>query len=428
VIPIRLIREQPERVRQALADRRDAPLLDQVLAADDRRRALLQEIEGLRAERNTASKAIGGTSDAGARQVMIERTRALSGHLDALEPQLAAADAELEGLLLLVPNLPHASVSAGTGPADNAMVRTHGTPRDDPAARRPHWEIGEQLGILDFPRAAKVAGSGFWVFKGAGARLQRALIAWMLDLHVARHGYREVYPPALVTELAMTNAGKLPKFADDSYRAAPDSLWLNPTAEVPLTMLHTGETLDAALLPVKYTGYTPAFRREAGAAGTDTRGLRRVHQFDKVELVNFSDPAVSYDDLESMLGAAEETVALLGLPYRILSLCTADLGFASSKTYDIEVWAPGVNDWLEVSSVSNCEAFQARRAGIRFRRAGSAHSDYVHTLNGSGLALPRTVIAILENFQASDGTVTLPEVLRAYMGGSAQLSPEAAWP
>ena len=427
MLPLRFIRRHEELVRESLAARGDDAPLDELLQADDRRRELLGEVEQLRAQRNAISKQIGTAADDATRPALIEQTRSISARLGELDPELAAVQAQIDHFLLLLPALPHPSVPRGESDQDNPVLYAKGDRPVFDFEPRPHWELGDRLGILDFPRAAKIAGSGFWLFKGAGARLQRGLISWMLDFHVCAHGYREIYPPALVTDQGMTEAGKLPKFAEDSYRTEPDGLWLNPTAEVPLAIMHRDETLDGARLPVKYVGYTPAFRREAGAAGIETRGLRRLHQFDKVELFNFSDPACSYEDLERMLAAAEATVQALELPYRVREICTADLGFATSKMFDIEVWAPGVADWLEVSSVSNCEAFQARRAGIRFRRPGESRTDYVHTLNGSGLALPRTVIALLESNQQADGSVKLPEVLRPYLGGCAALEPETAW-
>ncbi len=426
---MRFIRENEALVREALDARRDDAPLDELLELDGRRRELLGRIESLRNQRNDLSKQIGNTDVAEERQALIERTRDLSTQLEASEPDLAEIERQIHDRLLLMPAIPHPSVPRGAGEDDNPVLHTTGAAPTFDFDPKPHWELGEQLGILDFPRAANVAGSGFWLFKGVGARLQRALVSWMVEFHTREHGYREIYPPALVTTQGMEDAGKLPKFAEDSYTTTTDPLWLNPTAEVALAVMHRGESLDGAALPVKYVAYSPSFRREAGAAGTETRGLRRVHQFDKVELFIYADPENSYVELEAMLANAEATVAELELPYyRVREICTADLGFAASKQYDIEVWAPGVQDWLEVSSVSNCEAFQARRAGVRIRRPGESGSELAHTLNGSGIALPRTVIALMENFQAADGTVRIPSVLRPYLGGAERLEREAPWP
>ena len=426
---MRFIRENEALVRQALEARRDDAPLDELLELDACRRELLVRIESLRGRRNDLSKQIGNTRVAEERQALIEQARDLSTQLERSEPDLAEIDRQIHDRLLLMPALPHPSVPRGAGEEDSPVLRTTGEAPTFDFDPRPHWDLGGRLGILDFPRAANVAGSGFWLFKGVGARLQRALVSWMVEFHAREHGYREIYPPSLVTTQGMVDAGKLPKFAVDSYTTTTDPLWLSPTAEVALAVMHRGETLDGAALPVKYVAYSPSFRREAGAAGTETRGLRRVHQFDKVELFIYTDHESSYADLETMLASAEATVAGLELPYyRVREICTGDLGFAASKQYDIEVWAPGAQDWLEVSSVSNCEAFQARRAGVRVRRPGESRSELAHTLNGSGIALPRTVIALLENFQEADGTVRIPSVLRPYLGGAERLEPEAPWP
>jgi seryl-tRNA synthetase len=427
MIPLRFIREHADLVRESLAARADDAPLDELLRADERRRELLQDVEALRAERNALSKRIGAAADGADRQELIAKTRDASARIDAIEPELAEIQAAIDRLLLLFPAVPHASAPRGDSEADNVVIRSVGEMPTFDFEPKDHLALGEYLGILDFPRAAKVAGSGFALYRGAGAELRRALISWMLDFHIREHGYREVHPPALVSEASMRNAGKLPKFAVDSYRTEPDGLWLSPTVEVALAAMHGDEVLDGVLLPIKYVAYTPAFRREAGAAGTETRGLRRLHQFDKVELFNFTDPGSSYDDLEVMLRAAEHTAEALGLPYRVVEICTADLGFSASKQYDVEVWAAGIGDWLEVSSVSNCEAFQARRAGTRFRRPGESGTQHVHTLNGTGIAL-RTMIAILENYQREDGTVEVPAVLRPYLGDRERLEPEAGWP
>ncbi len=428
MIPLRFIREHADLVRESLAARADDAPLDELLRADERRRELLQDVEALRAERNALSKSIGAATDGANRQELIAKTRDASARIDQIEPELAGLQAEIDRLLLLFPAVPHASVPRGDSEADNALIRTVGEIPTFEFEPKEHLAIGEHLGIVDFPRAAKITGSGFAVYRGAGAELRRALISWMLDFHIREHGYREVHPPTLVSETSMRNAGKLPKFAVDSYRTEPGGLWLSPTVEVALAAMHGDEVLDGVLLPIKYTAHTPAFRREAGAAGTETRGLRRLHQFDKVELFNFADPDRSYDGLEAMLRAAERTAEALGLPYRVLEISTGDLGVSAAKQYDVEVWAAGIGDWLEVSSVSNCEAFQARRAGTRFRRPGESGTQYVHTLNGTGLGLPRTMIAIFENYQREDGTVDVPAVLRPYLGDRERLEPEAGWP
>ena len=427
MLPLRFIRENADLVRTGLTARSDDAPLDELLELDQRRRALLVDVEQWRAERKRVSRAIGAASDHGEREALIAQTRALSKDLDESEPKLGQIEEELEDLISQFPALPHASVPAGRDADDNPVVATYGTPPAFDFEPRPHWEIGEELGVLDFPRAAKIAGSGFWLFRAGGARLQRALVAWAIDFQVREHGYLEVLPPALVTSRGMTDSGKLPKFADDSYALPGDDLWLNPTAEVPLTAMHRDEVFDGGALPLRYVAYTPAFRREAGAAGIDTRGLQRLHQFDKVELYAFALAEQSYDELEFMRGHAEAAIEALGLPHRTVELCTGDLGFTAAKTYDLEAWAPGVNAWLEVSSISNCEAFQARRAGIRTRKPGGSHTEHVHTLNGSGLGMARTMVAILENYQQADGTVRVPEVLQPYLGGQEVLEGEPGW-
>ncbi len=428
MIPLRFIREHQDLVRQGLAARGGNAPLEETLRLDDRRRALLQEVERVRADRNSRSRQIGGVSDAVRRAELIEATRALSKQIDALSPELASIEDEIDQLLLLFPAQPHASVPRGEGPADNPVLRERGARPEFDFEPVQHVELGEALAILDFPRAANVAGSGFATYRGGGARLRRALVTWMLDFHIAQHDYREVHPPAMVTAESMTDSGKLPKFADDSYHIDPDGLWMSPTAEVALAAQHRDEVLDGSMLPLKYVAYTPAFRREAGAAGVETRGLRRRHQFDKVELFNFSDPTRSYDDMHAMLAAAEATAAALDLPFRVVEMCSAELGFSAAKQYDLEVWAAGVGDWLEISSVSNCETFQSRRSGTRFRAPGENRTQYVHTLNGTALGVQRTMIAILENNQRADGTVTIPDVLLPYVGGQARLEPETGWP
>lgn len=417
MLPLRFVREHKDLVRAGLTARGDDTPLDELLTVDEQRRSLLTAVERWRADRNDLSRKIGEASGKEERAALIEKTRAISNELDEAEPKLEVAQKEIDRLLLLIPAIPHTSVPPGHKPSENPILATHGDLPEFNFEPKPHWELGELLGVIDFPRAAKIAGSGFWLFRGVGARLQRALVHWAIDFQVREHGYLEVLPPALVTTRGMTDAGKLPKFADDSYQLPTDDLWLNPTAEVPLTAMHRDEVLDGSRLPIRYTAHTSAFRREAGAAGVETRGLQRVHQFDKVELYSFTTAEQSYDELEMMREHAEKVLQALELPYRVLELCAGDLGFTSSKTYDLEVWAPGVDAWLEVSSVSNCEAFQARRAGIRVRQPGASRTEHLHTLNGSALGMARTLVAILENGQQASGPVRIPEVLRPYMDG-----------
>ncbi len=422
MLSLKFIRENADLVRQAVAKRRDTAPIDEILSLDERRRSLLTEVEALKALRNKVSQQIGRMKEKPA--ALIEEMRQTSERIKALDAEVATVEAELERLLLYVPNVPHPSVPEGEDESDNVVVRTWGEagilPMTGKAADfplRPHWDIATELGIIDFERGAKVAGSGFIAYVGLGARLERALINWMIDLHVQRHGYKEVFPPFLANRASMVGSAHIPKFEFDMYHLEAEDLFPIPTAEVPLTNLHREETLTADQLPIYYVGYSACFRREAGAAGKETRGLLRVHQFNKVELMKYVRPETSYEELESLTRAAEEVLRQLRLPYRVLEMCTADLGFGQTKKYDLEVWAPGVGRWLEVSSCSNFEDFQARRANIRFRRAAGAHLEYVHTLNGSGLATPRTLIAILESYQQADGSVVVPEVLRPYMGG-----------
>ncbi|MCL4545976.1 MAG: serine--tRNA ligase [Chloroflexi bacterium] len=409
-----LIRDHPERVRRALSRRHDPGPLDDLLALDASRRELLQESQTLRQERNTINEAVktaGRPTDDQRR-----RMRALAERLREVETKLNETEGSFNDLLLRVPNIPHETVPEGRDAAENVEVRRWGQAPAIPCAPRPHWELGVSLSIVDFDRGVKLAGSRFYVLKGLGARLQRALIAFFLDRHVEQQGYTEMGLPYLIRSAAMQGSGKLPKFADDSYYLEQDDLWLNPTAEVPLTDLHRDEILDGTLLPLRYTAYCPSWRREAGAAGRDTRGLIRVHQFHKVEMYAFTRPEDSYDEFQRMVGHAEELLQALGLHYRVLRLCTGDLGFAATDTYDLEVWLPAAMEFREISSVSNCEDFQARRASIRFRRAPGERLEFVHTLNGSGLPIDRTIAAILENGQQPDGSIVLPKVLQPYMG------------
>ncbi len=421
MLDIELIRKEPERVREALRLRQDDPaLVDEILELDARRRALLQEVEALRAERNRVSREIGRMKDKAAREEKIAAMREVGKRIAALEGDLRQVEAAFRDKLLWLPNIPHESTPVGVDERDNVVVRTWGERRDfaaegfEPA---PHWDLGPELDILDFERGVRLAGSRFYILKGAGARLQRALIFWMLDRHTREHGYTEIYPPFVVHREMLVGAGQLPKFADNLYHDVEEDLWLLPTAEVALTNLHRDEILDEAALPLSYVAYTPCFRREKMSAGRDVRGIKRGHQFDKVEMYKFTRPEESYEALETMVGHAEALLQALKLPYRLVAICTGDLGFASAKTYDIELWAPGQGEWLEVSSLSNVESFQARRANIRYRPSGGGKPRYVHTLNGSGLALPRLMIAIMENYQQADGSIVVPEVLRPWMGG-----------
>ncbi|MCX7887933.1 MAG: serine--tRNA ligase, partial [Verrucomicrobiae bacterium] len=348
--------------------------------------------------------------------------RQVGDRIAALDAQIAAVEQQLESALLMLPNLPHESVPPGKNSAHNVVVRVWGEKPHFDFVPRPHWELGENLRILDFARAAKISGSGFILYTAAGARLERGLINFLLDLHTRQHGYTEIFPPFLITRQCMIGTGQLPKFEEDMYRLRDDELYLAPTAEVPLCNLHRDEILRPDQLPIYYCAYTPCFRREAGAAGKDTRGMIRVHQFDKVELVKLCTPESSYEELEKMVADAERVLQLLGLHYRVVLLCTGDMGFASAKTYDIEVWAPGQNAYLEVSSCSNCEDFQARRANIRYKTA-DGKNRFVHMLNGSGTALARLYVALLETYQQADGTVKLPEILKPYLGETTHIKP-----
>ena len=418
MLDLKYIRQNREAVERGVANKRVAVDFDRLLALDEQRRSLLARSESLKAERNQANQEIAAArKQGGPDRELIERMREVAGRIKEMDTELADLQRELDSLLLTVPNLPHDSVPVGGSEADNLELRAWGEKPDLAWQPKPHWEVAEQLGLADFGAAAKLAGSGFSLFTGHGALLERALINWMLDIHVTEHGYTEVSPPFIVNRDCMTGTGQLPKMEEDMYRIETDDLFLIPTAEVPVTNIHREQILDGESLPLCYTAYTPCFRREAGSYGKDTRGLIRVHQFDKVEMVKFVRPQTSYDELETLLGNAEDMLQRLGLHYRVLSLCTADISFAAAKCYDLEVWAPGVERYLEVSSCSNFEDFQARRAGIRFRAGPREKPEYVHTLNGSGLALPRTVIAILETYQNPDGTVRVPEVLRPYMRG-----------
>ncbi len=397
--------------------------LASLLQADTQRRQLLREAEELKALRNRASEAIAQAKRRGEEPTeTIAEMRTVGERVKSLDAQMREREAQIQDFLLWLPNLPHPTVPIGAGPEENVEVRRWGEPRAFEFPPRPHWEIGERLGVLDFERAARLSGARFAVLWGWGARLERALISFMLDLHLREHGYQEAWVPYLVSRETMEGTGQLPKFADDLFQTQ-DGLWLIPTAEVPLTNLHRGEILREAELPKRYVAYTPCFRREAGSYGADTRGLIRQHQFDKVELVKLTTPGTSYDGLEGMVRDAEAVLQRLGLPYRVVTLSTGDMGFAAAKTYDLEVWLPGQGKYREISSCSNCEAFQARRAEIRYRPAGGGKAEHVHTLNGSGVAVGRTWLAILENYQEADGSVIIPPALRPYLDGLARLIP-----
>ena len=422
MLSLQFIREHEDRVREAMANRRAAPPIDAILELDRERRAALQEIESLRSRRNQLSGEIGQAAASGERQRLIDETRHLSERLGELEPAVRDADERLDALLLQVPNLPDASVPVGRDESGNVETRRWGEPRAFDFEIRPHWDLGERLGILDSERGAKLAGSRFHVLTGQGAALSRALAAFMLDLHVYEHGYTEIAPPYLVKPEIMVGTGQLPKFADEAYWLERDDLYLIPTAEVPLTNLHRGEILEPDALPIRYCAFTACFRREAGAAGRDTRGLIRAHQFDKVEMVKLVRPEDASAELEAMVQDAGDVLEQLGLAYRVIVLCTGDLGFAMAKTYDLEVWMPGQDRYVEISSCSMAADFQARRADLKFRPSVGARADYVHTLNGSGLAVGRTLAAVLETYQREDGTVEVPEVLRPYLHGRAELT------
>ena len=418
MLDARFVREHVELVEQRLRDRGMALDFQEFLAADASRRRLLSEVEQLKHRRNIISEEVGQrkrqAQDAGP---LIIQMREAGDRIKTLDEDVRACDERIEAFLLRLPNLPHESVPVGRDSAENVEVRRWGEPRRLDFPARSHWEIGEALGLLDFERAARMSQARFAVLIGLGARLERALINFMLDLHTREHGYTEVYPPLLVNAAAMTGTGQLPKFAEELFKTKDESLYLIPTAEVPLTNLHREEILPPGALPLSYVAFTPCFRREAGSYGKDTRGLIRQHQFNKVELVKFSEAGRSYEALEQMTRDAEAVLQRLGLPYRVVVLCTGDLGPASAKTYDIEVWLPSQSTYREISSVSNCEAFQARRASIRYRQAPKAPVEYAHTLNGSGVAVGRAWLAILENYQEADGSVRVPDALRPYMDG-----------
>jgi seryl-tRNA synthetase len=417
MLDINLIREQPDLVRKSLSDRQmDATPIDQILELDQQRRQTIQQGESLKAERNAVSKEIGKAKDPAVRQAKIEAMRQVGEHIDQLDEALRNIEDQLNAILAGLPNVPDERTPYGKDESENVVISGVGEIPEFDFEPKAHWDLGPALGILDFDQGVKITGSRFYVLSGAGARLQRALIAWMLDLHI-RQGYTEKYTPFMVKEKTMFGSGELPKFEDNLYRDVEDDLWMVPTAEVPLTGLHMDDVLEETSLPRFYTAYTPCFRREKISAGRDVRGIKRGHQFDKVEMYIYCKPEEADAMHEKMRKDAEETAASLGLTYRVKRLCTGDLGFGARMTYDIEVWSPGVNEWLEVSSVSNDGDFQARRANIKYRPADGGKLRFAHTLNGSGLGMPRTLIAVLENYQQADGSVVVPPVLRPWMGG-----------
>ena len=415
----RFIRAKPDAVRQGIRNKNmDEAVLDEFLEADELWRRRLTEVDELKALRNTVSEEISKMKRAGQdASAEIARMREVSDRIKEMDAEVRDLEQRVQNAALLIPNMPHESVPVGQDEKDNPTIREWGEPRKFDFTPVPHWELAGKLGLIDFERGSRMSGSGFILYTGLGATLERALINWMLDLHITKHGYKEVFPPVLVNRNSMIGTGQLPKFEFDMYRLPDDDLFLIPTSEVTVANIYREDMLDGSDLPIYLTAYSACFRREAGAAGKDTRGLLRVHQFNKVEMVKYTHPETSYDELEKLTNNAEDVLQGLGLPYRVKLLCTGDMGFQSAKTYDLEAWAAGVEQWLEVSSCSNCEDFQARRANMRFRRESGAKPEFVHTLNGSGVALPRTVIAILENYQQADGSVVVPEVLRPYMSG-----------
>lgn len=417
MLDINLIREHPDLVRKSLSDRQmDAAPVDRILELDATRRILLTEVEALKAERNSVSKEISKETDSTARQAKIESMRAVGDKIAVIDKDVAGVEEELSSVAAVIPNIPDSRTPFGKDESGNVVLRTVGQIPEYDFEPKIHWDLGPALGILDFERGVKITGSRFYVLTGLGARLQRALISYMLDLH-SRQGYTEQYTPFMVKAATLYAAGQLPKFEDNLYHDAEEDLWMVPTAEVPLTGLHMDEILEEKQLPLQYTAYTPCFRREKMSAGRDVRGIKRGHQFDKVEMYVFSKPEESDAMLVKMRNHAEATCAGLGLTYRVIQLCTGDIGFGASMTYDIEVWASGLQEWLEVSSVSNDTDFQARRANIKYRPAEGSKTRFVHTLNGSGLGMPRTLIAVLENYQQADGSIKVPDALLPWMGG-----------
>lgn len=417
MLDIKLIREQPEIIREALAKRQmDSDVVDSVLELDEKRRALILDVESRKSERNAVSKEIGRMKTAEDRESKITAMRELGDEIAVLDEQLKQVENDLRMTVAGIPNIPDSDVPFGKDDKENVVVRVIGEQKQFDFEPKPHWELGPELGILNFEAGVKLSGTRFYVLEGAGARLQRALIFWMVDLHI-RQGYREIYPPWMVHQEVMFASGQLPKFADNLYHDAVEDYWMVPTAEVPLTGMLMGEVVNEQQLPINYTAYTACFRREKMSAGKDVRGIKRGHQFDKVEMYKYCAPENASQELNNMVADAEATCRELGLTYRILLQCTGDLSFGSHKTYDIEVWAPGCKEWLEVSSISNIGQFQARRANIKYRPADGGQARFVNTLNGSGLGLPRTLIAVMENYQQADGSIVVPEVLKPFMGG-----------
>jgi seryl-tRNA synthetase len=425
MLDLKFIRENSDVVKQAIQNKGEKADLNLLLSLDEKRRELIAQVEELKHHRNVVSEKIARMKkekkDAGD---VITEMRKVSEQIGSLDDQLRTLEEQINGFLLTIPNVPHPSVPVGSDENANVVTKTWGEPGKFDFEPLPHWELGQILGILDLPRGSKITGSGFPVLIGKGAKLQRALINFMLDLHIKKHGYTEILPPFLANRSSMTGTGQLPKLAEDMYLCEKDDLFLIPTAEVPVTNLHREETLKEEDLPIYYAAYTACFRREAGTYGKDTRGIIRVHQFDKVEMVKFVKPETSYDELETLLQNAEEVLQLLNIPYRVRVLCTGDLSFSAAKCYDIEAWCAGIGNFQEVSSCSNFEDFQARRMQLRYRPKGGGKLQYVHTLNGSGMALPRTLIAILENYQTKKGTVIIPEALRPYMDGLEEIKSE----
>ncbi|MBI3596623.1 MAG: serine--tRNA ligase [Nitrospirae bacterium] len=422
MLDLRYVREHKERVRQKMAERGQTVDLEGLLTLDEQRRQLTVQVDQLKNRRNMASEEITRLKkEKKPANALLAEMKQVSDRIQQLDEQMRSLDEQLKDRLLYLPNLLHDSVPAGKDEKENREIRQWGKRPSFDFPSRSHWEIGEKLGILDFERAARVTGARFVFYKGLGARLERALMNFMLDLHVREHGYEEILPPFIVNRASMIGTGQLPKFEEDLFRLRDEDYFLIPTAEVPVTNLYRDEILDEDQLPLSYAAYTPCFRREAGSYGKDTRGLIRQHQFNKVELVKFATPERSYEELERLLQDAESVLQRLGLHYRVVLLCTGDTGFSSAKTYDIEVWLPGQNLFREISSCSNFESFQARRAGIKYRAKGGKKTEYVHTINGSALAIGRTVVAILENYQQKDGSVIIPEVLRPYMGGVGEI-------
>jgi seryl-tRNA synthetase len=421
MLDLRLIREQPDYVKGEIAKLFTEAPIDEILSLDARRREIVTEVETLKAQLNAGSRETGSVAAGAERDAHIVRMRELGDRIASLDADVTAMSKQLGDLLLIVPNLPSPETPVGRDESENVVTATFGTPRTFEFAPKPHWDLAESLGIIDFERGVKVSGSRFNFLRGDGARLQRALITWMLDLR-AEQGYDEVSPPYLVREEAMVGTGNLPKFADTLFKDREEGLWLIPTAEVPVTNMYRDEILSAAQLPINHTAYSPCFRNEKASAGRDVRGIKRVYQFDKVEMVKFVEPERSSEEHRRLVQDASETLARLEIPYRHLEICTGDLSFVASRKIDLEAWAPGCGEWLEVSSCSNFGDFQARRSNIRYRAEDGGRPRFVHTLNGSGLGLPRTMIAVIENYQQEDGSIDIPVVLRPYMGGATSIS------